>query len=1610
MMSMMMERFHPSSRQQQQQQDQQQQKKKEQQQQPQDASSSPLLQSPPPPPPPLPAREILPDPPEQRRQQQQQQPFIGTVGSSGSAKTSNTNSSSNSRSTCWSLPTFDDDEGGDDNNNEDDGKNEGAVDQDEHDEADAEISNDDDDDRDGDPSETYRLARKRQRQTTTRPKNHDDDEDDEALLRLYGTALEGFQRLQEELDEENGNDDGQGRRNSDDDDDERTHRYLVGMQAQCWRRMGEIHSARDRLGPAVLCWKQCSQLYIRQSSKQRDLSAASDGGDGGGRSSSDEKALAAAAAAATGGTVCFDAMIVETLQKRADVHLRLLHSASGIGGNDDDDDDDSTRKKKRITAAVEGAIECHQEAVRYLMELNATLAGEWGQLRPNRSVQVDGDDDDDSVIVVESIGKEHHTELLMSSIESLSRLYRKVHAERGEMVVFEDALALLRERQSGYPDHHPVAVSIARILTNLADVYVEMGEIDAAFDSLDEAIDVFVVASSTSSPVGVDDEREGKERNGDVEIVTNSSLVTINSNDEATNMALEAMDMVGSAYEESKCYEQAMACYEKVLLVRNQLLGNSHLSVAQSLVQVARVMELQGNLEGSLDLYRAAQSIYANHLSSDAVDVEKEDVQTLLELFPTAMEQGRYEEVIGYLSKCVEVAEDEAKVKEFEMDKTYVYYNLGKAYVGLQDFVSATICLMEAAKHEGDVSEEQIFALLQHVEFLQRQAPPRTTRRSSAPPASDFVGLADHRDAGDSMYATDNENLVVTTMEPTTPVSPFTVTSSDDGGAKNRNAIVPSEPRSPGTCSKTTAKSDEGDEEEYHTRGSGSVEDDEGTAYYDSESVSAFDPVPKADSHDDSDEGSSNLLEDSLLMEFEDPPIDVIPSESELDGSQISLPMITSSHTDFDFKDPLSHLSSASSAKVEEFPETDSRERGLSPTGASLAIIMSNNSRNSLDMPSNQPVLAEHDDHNHNHGDRIVPRSSLAKTLTGKFRRQRKGEFDPAEGAETTGNQEEDAMSPGHSLPSEEEYHAALEGPVQYVTVPPSLSWDSGVSQITMRIEDPFAKDSSQDTSLQEWWWGITGEGFARWFPTSYVSKAVEAAEGFLSAKAIHSKKKISTLEYLSDDSATSSDNIEGESVEVKDHPSAVGITDAYTAKLKGVNGKRASAKGRPRNQSALSVYSGRPREQRQPKQSKEMEGEISRYTSLVKRQREKGPADHPELATLLFTLAVLHSRNRASAPAIESAAEALRIQKAAGKFDDASRSLHFLADMYLHQKQYSTALTFYSEALRLERNYFGEQSDEAATTLNCIGTVHSLQNDFARAMDSHQEALRVLKDCHGEDPKHPLVSETLCQIGAVYYRERNSYSKKRAEDYTTFIEAGMLETIGRAHEDRGAYKMAMSFFEEKLQFLENRKRSNYADEDDLEDIAATLNSLGMLSSRAGFLVEAIAYYEKSIKIQRKLGFGDVQLASARVLIGSVYYQIGDFQKALEFCEGALDILTKELGTEHQTVAAALYHLGVVQGAMFQLNTAMTTLRQALHIQSRQLGADHPATLRTRREIASLFSIYESGSDTALEQLDDILAVQRMIHGDRHPNIAESLHCIGRAYFRRGDYARYVYY
>jgi hypothetical protein len=90
--------------------------------------------------------------------------------------------------------------------------------------------------------------------------------------------------------------------------------------------------------------------------------------------------------------------------------------------------------------------------------------------------------------------------------------------------------------------------------------------------------------------------------------------------------------------------------------------------------------------------------------------------------------------------------------------------------------------------------------------------------------------------------------------------------------------------------------------------------------------------------------------------------------------------------------------------------------------------------------------------------------------------------------------------------------------PIQFISMS-SPSYDDSVSQITFTLDDYNTKSRTKNSQ----WWGQLGQ-LDGWLPNFH--QAVEAAEGFLSAKAIHAQMKSQPLDFDSEDDEDTNDDV----------------------------------------------------------------------------------------------------------------------------------------------------------------------------------------------------------------------------------------------------------------------------------------------------------------------------------------------------------------------------------------------------------------------------------------------------------------------------------------------------
>jgi tetratricopeptide (TPR) repeat protein len=324
---------------------------------------------------------------------------------------------------------------------------------------------------------------------------------------------------------------------------------------------------------------------------------------------------------------------------------------------------------------LQQAIECHEQCLKQLMHLQNLR--QWDNVAENL-IRLEG-------VTYAPLTKDQFTELLMNSLSALGGYYRREpDSSTNTLVIFEDALSVLQRHQEEVdPENDQLIDSVGKILRDFSEILFHRQELDRS-----------------------------------VEALYNSVCVKLTRSGKPCSESLLTLDKMGQANEKMENYGKALECYERAMMARCKFYGNTHTCVAKSLVNIARVTELKnGNTEEVVELYRAANAIYAVQIVSPEKELD-DDCDAILRMIPNVIRQGRYEKVINDLKMILSVAEEDKNNENFgiSLDRAQIYFDLGRAYLGMGDYVEASACLVEAMKEAGNVTDIDVLSLLHRAE------------------------------------------------------------------------------------------------------------------------------------------------------------------------------------------------------------------------------------------------------------------------------------------------------------------------------------------------------------------------------------------------------------------------------------------------------------------------------------------------------------------------------------------------------------------------------------------------------------------------------------------------------------------------------------------------------------------------------------------------------------------------------------------------------------------------------------------------------------------------------------------------------------------------------
>ncbi|CAF0980757.1 unnamed protein product [Didymodactylos carnosus] len=277
-------------------------------------------------------------------------------------------------------------------------------------------------------------------------------------------------------------------------------------------------------------------------------------------------------------------------------------------------------------------------------------------------------------------------------------------------------------------------------------------------------------------------------------------------------------------------------------------------------------------------------------------------------------------------------------------------------------------------------------------------------------------------------------------------------------------------------------------------------------------------------------------------------------------------------------------------------------------------------------------------------------------------------------------------------------------------------------------------------------------------------------------------------------------------------------------------------------------------------------------------------------------------------------------------------------------------------------------------------------------------------------------------QLKLVNDDYENELTDLRNELEREFCNNCDLCNLGSALIEMGEYNKAERYFLMILEYGTQGQRTT----------ATAYTCLGMIYHNNGDYPKALEYHQQALQLYTKLNEARdhrEDIGVAHTHIGSNYHLMGNKQLALEYYNKAAEIqklpwritleyLQKALKIEEDVVKRNQYHpslattynnIGDTYFRMGDYNNALETLQHALKIRIK-------GTVSTHTDLAAIYhnlaSVYNKTNciQQALEMLEKALEIDTQALPENHPSLAMAHNNISQSYIKQGNHDKALYH
>ena len=210
-------------------------------------------------------------------------------------------------------------------------------------------------------------------------------------------------------------------------------------------------------------------------------------------------------------------------------------------------------------------------------------------------------------------------------------------------------------------------------------------------------------------------------------------------------------------------------------------------------------------------------------------------------------------------------------------------------------------------------------------------------------------------------------------------------------------------------------------------------------------------------------------------------------------------------------------------------------------------------------------------------------------------------------------------------------------------------------------------------------------------------------------------------------------------------------------------------------------------------------------------------------------------------------------------------------------------------------------------------------------------------------------------------------------------IEARLRRTIGKSYHGLGLYDEAERHLPVAVEMYRRLRGEEHV------ETIRSMNALTYLYFRQGRMDEARALNERTVESARTgLGEGNAETLMALNLKGNLMMEVaGREEELLTLRKHVLEQQRRTLGEEHPDTLGSMHNLASVYHLTGCINEAASLYEQTVAIKRRVLGDEHPGTQMSMRNLALTYSgLGRSQEGVTLQER--VLAARRRVLGDEH--------------------------